>query len=115
MLRLAALVTSTISSIPALTASSTISWITGTSTIGSISLGMALVAGKKRVPSPAAGMTALRILKCWLIPFFGRRFPALVDRGRRGFAAALVGRAERLGGLAGHCEDLLGVRPRFGR
>jgi hypothetical protein len=33
----------------------------GLSTMGSISLGWALVAGKKRVPSPAAGNTALRI------------------------------------------------------
>src|ERR1700733_917567 len=32
----------------------------GLSTIGSISLGWALVAGRKRVPSPAAGNTALR-------------------------------------------------------
>src|ERR1035438_4881868 len=32
----------------------------GLSTIGSISLGCALVAGRKRVPSPAAGKTALR-------------------------------------------------------
>jgi hypothetical protein len=34
----------------------------GLSTTGSISFGMALVAGKKRVPNPAAGKTALRIL-----------------------------------------------------
>src|SRR5882757_4411070 len=32
----------------------------GLSTMGSISLGCALVAGRKRVPSPAAGKTALR-------------------------------------------------------
>src|SRR5438045_574008 len=32
----------------------------GLSTRGSISLGMALVAGKNRVPNPAAGKTALR-------------------------------------------------------
>jgi hypothetical protein len=32
----------------------------GLSTTASISLGMALVAGKKRVPKPAAGKTALR-------------------------------------------------------
>src|SRR5580698_7014830 len=32
----------------------------GLSTSGSISLGWALVAGRKRVPSPAAGKTALR-------------------------------------------------------
>jgi hypothetical protein len=30
--------------------------------IGSISLGMALVCGKKRVPKPAAAMMALRML-----------------------------------------------------
>src|ERR1022692_4847856 len=32
----------------------------GLSTMGSISFGCALVAGRKRVPSPAAGKTALR-------------------------------------------------------
>ena len=41
-------------------ASSTPYWIRGLSTSGSISLGCALVAGRKRVPSPAAGKTALR-------------------------------------------------------
>ena len=46
---------------PAVTASSTTYWIAGLSTTGSISLGVALVAGRKRVPSPAAGMTALLI------------------------------------------------------
>src|SRR4051795_10054401 len=50
------------SSMPARTASSTTYWIAGLSTTGSISLGCALVAGRKRVPSPAAGMTALRTL-----------------------------------------------------
>jgi len=52
--------TSTISVIPAWTASSTMSCNVGVSTIGSISLGIALVAGKNRVPSPAAGITAFR-------------------------------------------------------
>ena len=47
------------SSMPARTASSTTYWMAGLSTTGSISLGCALVAGRKRVPSPAAGMTAL--------------------------------------------------------
>ena len=47
------------SSMPAATASSTTYWIAGLSTTGSISFGIALVAGRKRVPSPAAGMTAL--------------------------------------------------------
>src|ERR1700677_3116407 len=44
---------------PADTASSTTYWMAGLSTTGSISLGVALVAGRNRVPSPAAGMTAL--------------------------------------------------------
>src|SRR5258706_9954402 len=45
--------------IPAATASSTAYWMSGLSTIGSISLGEAFVAGRKRVPSPATGKTAL--------------------------------------------------------
>src|ERR1700761_2798923 len=47
-------------SIPAARASSTAYWMTGLSTTGSISLGMALVAGRKRGPMPATGKTALR-------------------------------------------------------
>src|SRR6266508_2287224 len=43
---------------PARTASSTTYWIAGLSTRGSISFGWAFVAGRNRVPSPAAGMTA---------------------------------------------------------
>src|SRR5689334_6606235 len=43
---------------PAATASSTTYWIDGLSTTGNISLGWLFVAGRKRVPSPAAGMTA---------------------------------------------------------
>src|SRR5580698_9408460 len=47
-------------SIPASRASSTAYWTTGLSTTGSISFGTALVAGRKRVPIPATGKTALR-------------------------------------------------------
>ena len=47
---------------PGRDASSTTYWSVGLSTIGSISLGVAFVAGRKRVPSPAAGTTALRTL-----------------------------------------------------
>ena len=36
-------------------------WMTGRSTTVSISLGIALVAGRKRVPRPATGKTALRM------------------------------------------------------
>src|SRR5215472_6940921 len=53
-------VTITIWSQPADRASSTPYWMLGLSTRGSISLGWALVAGRKRVPNPAAGNTALR-------------------------------------------------------
>src|ERR1700680_3139750 len=45
---------------PEAIASSTPYWMIGLSTSGSISLGWALVAGRKRVPRPAAGNTALR-------------------------------------------------------
>src|SRR5688500_12773674 len=48
---------------PAATASSTPYWMIGLSTSGSISLGCALVAGRNRVPSPAAGKTAFRICR----------------------------------------------------
>ena len=43
---------------PAWTASLTMYWISGLSTMGSISLGIALVAGSILVPSPATGITA---------------------------------------------------------
>src|SRR5438093_9366284 len=46
---------------PAATASSMTYWMIGLSTSGSISLGWAFVAGRRRVPRPAAGKTALRI------------------------------------------------------
>ena len=49
-------------SIPARIASSTAYWISGLSTIGSNSFGMAFVAGKKRVPNPATGNTAFRTI-----------------------------------------------------
>src|SRR5271170_5295971 len=52
-------VTMMIWSQPAASASSTPYWMIGLSTRGSISLGWALVAGRKRVPNPAAGNTAL--------------------------------------------------------
>src|ERR687887_971246 len=53
-------VTITTSSIPDAIASSTPYWIVGLSTSGSISFGCAFVTGRKRVPNPAAGNTALR-------------------------------------------------------
>src|SRR3972149_11852735 len=55
-------VTTMMSGMPEATASSMTYWIVGLSTIGNISLGWALVAGRNLVPSPAAGNTALRIV-----------------------------------------------------
>src|SRR5207249_12148241 len=52
----------TISDRPEATASSTTYWIIGLSTRGSISFGCAFVAGRNRVPRPAAGKTPLRTL-----------------------------------------------------
>ena len=52
-----------ISSMPDLLASSTVYWMSGLSTMGSISLGIALVAGKNLVPIPADGKTAL-VMTC---------------------------------------------------
>src|SRR5579862_6820592 len=55
-------------------ASSTPYWISGLSTSGNISFGCALVAGRKRVPSPAAGNTALRTFAI-IVPNFSERAP----------------------------------------
>src|SRR5919106_3837345 len=57
-------VTKIISVIPAAAASSTAYWMSGLSTIGSISLGLALVTGRKRLPRPATGKTAFLSLAC---------------------------------------------------
>src|SRR3972149_1904695 len=94
--------TRTISSIPAATASSTMSWIVGVSTIGSISLGIALVAGGERVPRTAAGGGA----GGWRVPAtFHYAVPdaaraaacvgarVLVPFGRRGVTGVIVRRS----------------------
>src|SRR5690606_33311817 len=60
MARLFRPVTKMSTSAPAATASSAAYWMSGLSTTGSISLGLALVAGRNRVPKPATGNTALR-------------------------------------------------------
>src|SRR5207249_4101999 len=65
-----------ISDRPEATASSTTYWIIGLSTRGSISLGCALVAGRNRVPSPAAGKTALRTFMDSSYVVHPRRFSA---------------------------------------
>ena len=63
------LLTTTMWSIPAPSASSMMIWSAGVSPIGNSSFGTALVAGRKRVPMPAAGMTALRTCMAATISF----------------------------------------------
>ena len=58
-------------------ASSTTYWITGLSRTGSISLGVHLVPGRKRVPRPAAGMIAFILFKD---PFAGAKRPKRAAR-----------------------------------
>src|SRR6266446_3759968 len=59
---------------PAALASSIAYWISGLSTTGSISFGIALVAGRNRVQSPATGNKALRTgLGMKLLDPVGRR------------------------------------------
>src|SRR5256885_14064258 len=61
-------------SIPLAIASSPPYWIVGLSTSGSISFGCVLVAGKTRVPSPAAGKIALRTWRVVTRGGLGERF-----------------------------------------
>src|SRR5437867_40956 len=82
-------------SMPAATASSTAYWMTGLSTSGSISFGCAFVAGRNRVPHPAAGNTAFR---------------TRIEPHVRGRAGAWLARGEDSTGLppgpdAGSAED----------
>src|SRR3954451_8118269 len=79
------------SSRPARAHSSTTYWIAGLSTTGSISLGVAFVAGRNLVPRPAAGMTAL--VTRWLMAApltrlcavrVGSHPPAIAAAGLRG-------------------------------
>ena len=68
------LVMSTTVSMPEAWASSTTYCTTGFLKMGSISLGMFLVAGSDRVPQPATGMTTLRTSICrLLVPRYPRR------------------------------------------
>src|SRR3989338_10571264 len=88
-------VTRMMSVIPAATISLTIYCMIGLSTIGSISFGCALVAGRNRVPLPATAMIALLILPAFvfLSMVLGRFFRACdkvsFDVGARRFDEAL--------------------------
>src|SRR5229473_6136720 len=88
---------------PARTASSTTYWIEGLSTTGSISLGWLFVAGRNRVPIPAAGITAFVTGVALLLTL--RRY----RRPRRRV------RAPRRGRDAGHWRRGARARTRPGR
>src|SRR5277367_6986167 len=85
-------------SIPASIASSTAYWTTGLSITGSISLGIALVAGRKRVPMPATGKTALRTGLAADMFFSGDGF---VKRLFHGMGPPLLSSFRDLAGLDG--------------
>src|SRR5688572_22508088 len=108
-------VTKIICSIPASSASSTAYWMSGRSTTVSISLGTALVAGRKRVPRPATGKTAF--LTFFNIVSGKSCAPAAsVGRGKvEGVVLALLRAAQPviLAGRAGmgrRCQKLVGGR-----
>ena len=98
-------VTKIICSIPASRASSTAYWISGRSTTVSISFGIALVAGRKRVPSPATGKTALRtgFIRGRVAGYWrGRRIDRNVARRQvEAVVLALLGAAQQFVDAAG--------------
>src|SRR5438309_10749432 len=89
MARLEAPVMNTRRRAPAASASSTAYWISGLSTTGSISFGLALVAGRKRVPRPATGNTAVRMADFELVLIGILRGPA--GPASRGSGGGLLG------------------------
>src|SRR3990172_8965635 len=64
---------------PAATASSTAYWMSGLSTTGIISFGLALVAGRNRLPKPATGNTAFVIARMTLSSFQQPQQAGLVE------------------------------------
>src|ERR1041384_2838637 len=107
------------SSIPARTASSTTYWIAGLSTTGSISLGWALVAGRNRVPRPAAGMTAVVTVRgvCTAPVLLRRRWrtPVAVRPGGPGTLALALVECQRGDADADLRVPLQGVLAHFRR
>src|SRR6185503_1460833 len=105
MARLVRPVTKIRSVMPAAAASSTAYWISGLSTTGSISFGLALVAGRNRLPIPATGKTALVILFCIRLPFSQQLRQAAFIEHRDAERARLLQLAAGLG--AG--DDVIGL------
>src|SRR6185503_6379077 len=85
---------------PAASASSAAYWISGLSTMGSISFGLALVAGRNRVPRPATGKTAVLISCAWVTAHLRRNSQERDDTRKTGRGALLDLLARRALGLA---------------
>src|SRR5678809_537345 len=88
-----------ISSSPEATASSTTYWMVGLSTSGSISFGCALVAGRKRVPRPAAGKTAT-LTGCTAVMVPDGQVATMIDMSDEAFFRDLTRGLETRGRLA---------------
>src|SRR5450830_808704 len=105
MARLLRPVMKIISVIPAATASSTAYWINGLSMMGSISLCCALVAGKKRLPSPATGNTAFLIFLVIAAPdkksTSSHGVVGIIAQSRHSFGTGLLGTVAGHAGRAG--------------
>src|ERR1700677_3820849 len=86
-------------SIPEAMHSSTAYWISGLSTTGSISLGVAFVAGRNRVPRPAAGTTALVTAAVVAAPASTMRLSVVIARGWGG--PHVLSRGKMLDGTSG--------------
>src|SRR5512134_1251648 len=105
MARLLRPVMKIMSVMPAAAASSTAYWMSGLSTTGSISFGLALVTGRKRLPRPATGNTAL-VNRCAMLSVALQKFAqtALVQHGD-----AQRFRALKLAAGLGARDDVIGV------
>ena len=93
---------------PDCTASSTPYWMTGLSTSTSISFGCALVAGRKRVPRPAAGKTAFRIVRSMRVIVSQVQSCGMLDPAflRDNLDAVRTGLQKRGADLASELEEL---------
>ena len=99
---------------PDCTASSTPYWMTGLSTSTSISFGCALVAGRNRVPRPAAGNTALRIVRSMRVILSQVKSAACSIRAflRDNLEAVRTGLLKRGADLASELDDLATLETR---
>src|SRR5262245_26581004 len=100
---------------PAKTASSMTYWMSGLSTNGSISLGCAFVAGKKRVPRPAAGNTAFEMRIALFAPqvMIGSVEPVLPGRRKHVEVESVFQRHSGVDDIGGNVQNVAGVQNDF--